>query len=200
MRKKFSLLLTTALTTALCCILIFSSWKPPTSTILPPDLEGVIAGAPKRLHIYSNSFTNGSKIPAKYAYYECEGESVSPHIAIKNAPIATKSVVPMVYDPDAPWGVFYHWVVYGLKGARVEPPESSSSSAGVLQGINSYGSTGCGGPCPLAGDKPHRYIFLALALDIDSSNWSPGLDPSTALSKVKGHVLVYGYIPGTHSR
>jgi conserved hypothetical protein TIGR00481 len=200
MRKKFLLLLITALITALGYILIFSSWKPPTSTVLPPDLEGVIAGAPKSLHIYSNSFTNGSKIPTKYAYYECGGENVSPHIAIENTPIATKSVVLVVYDSDAPRGVFYHWVVYGLKGARVELPESSSSSAGVLQGINSYGLTGYGGPCPPAGDKPHRYIFLALALDIDSSNWGPGLNPSSALSKVKGRVLAYGYIFGTYSR
>jgi len=184
MRKKLLLLLATALITALSCISIFSSWKPPTSTILSPDLEGVIAGAPKSLHIYSNSFTNGSKIPAKYAYYECGGENVSPHIAIENTPIATKSVILVVYDPDAPQRVFYHWIVYGLKGARVELPESSSSSTGVLQGINSYGLTGYGDPCPPAWDKPHRYIFLVLASDIDSSNRGPGLDPSSALSKV----------------
>jgi Raf kinase inhibitor-like YbhB/YbcL family protein len=201
MEKKPLLFLVIALAIIIgISIYIFLLQKQTTVSVLPQDLERVVAGAPKSLNVYSNSFSNNSKIPAKYSYQLCGGENISPHIAIENIPMTAKSVVLVVYDPDAPRGVFYHWVVYGLKGTRVELPEGASSAGNILQGGNDYGFTGYGGPCPPAGDKPHRYVFLALALDIDSSSWSPGLDPRNVLSRIGGHVIAYGYIIGTYSR
>ena len=36
-----------------------------------------------------------------------------------------------------------------------------------------FGTTGYGGPCPPAGDKPHRYIFTVFALKVDKLDVDP---------------------------
>jgi hypothetical protein len=115
-------------------------------------------------------------------------------------PQNAKSVVLIVYDPDAPKGLFYHWIVYGLKGSKIHLPEDASRAPGLLQGMNSYGFAGYGGPCPPPGDKPHRYVFLVLATDMDTSEWSSGLRPEEVLSRLDGHVISYEFIYGTYSR
>ena len=36
-----------------------------------------------------------------------------------------------------------------------------------MQGRTDFGKPGWGGPCPPAGDKPHRYVFTLWALKVD---------------------------------
>jgi Raf kinase inhibitor-like YbhB/YbcL family protein len=38
---------------------------------------------------------------------------------------------------------------------------------GSVQSMTDFGKPGYGGPCPPAGDKPHRYQFTVHALKID---------------------------------
>ena len=45
-----------------------------------------------------------------------------------------------------------------------------SLSSKVVQGRADYGFSRYGGPCPPAGDKPHRYIFTVYALDTEKIN------------------------------
>lgn len=68
-----------------------------------------------------------------------------------------------------------------------------------INGLNSFGSIGYGKPCPPRGDKPHRYVFLVLALDIESS-WSPRLSYRDVVDMIKGHVIAYGCIVGLYAR
>ena len=172
--------------------------SPQQQDMILSDIVSILRGASKALVVYTSSFSNGSRIPSKYSY--CDDNNVSPEIIIEGVPQNAKSVVLIVYDPDAPKGVFYHWIVYGLKGDRIYLPENASRTQGLLQGVNSYGFVGYGGPCPPPGDKPHRYVFLALATDIDTSGWSSGLRPEEVLSRLNGHVISYGFIYGTYSR
>ena len=39
--------------------------------------------------------------------------------------------------------------------------------AGALETRTDFGAPGYGGPCPPAGDQPHRYIFTIHALSVD---------------------------------
>jgi Raf kinase inhibitor-like YbhB/YbcL family protein len=101
----------------------------------------------------------------------CPGQNVSPALKWSGAPAGTKSFVVTTYDPDAPTGSgFWHWVVYNIPASTTSlpagagDPKSGTLPAGATQGNTDLAQPGYLGPCPPAGDKPHRYIFTVYAL------------------------------------
>jgi Raf kinase inhibitor-like YbhB/YbcL family protein len=105
-----------------------------------------------------------------YSGFGCTGKNISPALTWSGAPSGTKSFAVTVYDPDAPTGSgWWHWVVYNIPGTVAGLPEGAGSTggklpAGAVQSHTDFGTPGFGGPCPPAGDKPHRYIFTVYAL------------------------------------
>lgn len=106
--------------------------------------------------------------------FGCSGQNISPGLAWSNAPAGTKSFALTMYDPDAPTGSgWWHWVVYNIPAASkaipagAGDPKKPGLPAGATQGNTDFGTPGYGGPCPPAGDKPHRYIFTLYALKVD---------------------------------
>ena len=107
--------------------------------------------------------------------FGCTGKNVSPGLEWQNPPAGTKSFALIVHDPDAPTGVggFTHWIAYNIPAgtAKLEKGAGATDSkglpAGTVQHATSFGTPGWGGPCPPAGDKPHRYVFTLYALGID---------------------------------
>jgi Raf kinase inhibitor-like YbhB/YbcL family protein len=106
--------------------------------------------------------------------FGCQGGNVSPVLQWKGAPADTKSFAITVYDPDAPTGSgWWHWVVFNIptsvdslpKGAG--NPQANLAPGGSIQSRTDFGKPGYGGPCPPAGDKPHRYQFTVYALKTD---------------------------------
>lgn len=167
--------------------------------IFPEELVSILRNVPRTLNIESPAFKNGSYIPTKYT---CDGINVSPELRISEIPSNAKSIVLLMFDPDAPGGVFWHWVFYGIKPDQAIIPENIVKNDYTdygINGLNSFGSIGYGGPCPPRGDKPHRYVFLVLALDIESS-WSPRLSYRDVVDMIKGHVIAYGCIVGLYAR
>ena len=108
-----------------------------------------------------------------YSGFGCSGKNISPALSWKGAPHATKSFALTVYDPDAPTGSgWWHWVLYNIPADVSELPTGAGSAGGKLpegaaQGHTDFGTSGFGGACPPAGDKPHRYIFTVYALKVD---------------------------------
>ena len=107
--------------------------------------------------------------------FGCEGENVSPALAWKGAPKDAKSFALLVHDPDAPTGGagWWHWLVYNLP-ADTKGLDQGAGTAdgaklpkGAAQPKTDFGAPGWGGPCPPAGDKPHRYVFTLHALKVD---------------------------------
>ena len=73
------------------------------------------------MQIRSDSFSNGSPIPARFCAGQRSdgqvgfGANRSPHLAWSGAPEGMKSFVVTCFDPDAPivsW--FWHWVAVDI--------------------------------------------------------------------------------------
>ena len=151
------------------------------------------------IQITSAAFADGQPIPAKYT---CDGEDVSPPLQWTNAPARTKSFALIADDPDAPVGIWVHWVAYDLPAGAGALPENVAKNQTILgnakQGVNDFRRTGYNGPCPPSG-KPHRYFFKIYALDT-ILNLPPGLTKQDLLKVMAGHVLAEGQLMGTYQR
>jgi len=60
------------------------------------------------LTIESPAFRDNGNIPRQYT---CDGKDVNPPLVLKNVPQGTRSLALIVDDPDAPVGIWVHWVV-----------------------------------------------------------------------------------------
>ena len=124
----------------------------------------------------SPQITPGSNIADEQVFnsFGCQGANVSPALSWQGAPSGTKSFAITVYDPDAPTGSgWWHWVVFNIPASanglpkNAGNPERQLAPAGSVQSRTDFGKPGYGGPCPPAGDKPHRYQFTVYALKTD---------------------------------
>jgi len=66
--------------------------------------------------VSSPAFQEGDKIPTKYT---CQGQDVSPPLAWSQPPEGTRSLALIMDDPDAPGGVFTHWVLFNIHRASI---------------------------------------------------------------------------------
>ncbi len=147
------------------------------------------------LEVTSSAFEPGGKIPEKYTR---EGGDVSPPLAWSGAPEETKCFVVICDDPDAPMDEpFVHWVVYGIPGDRQGLPEGSV--AGGVEGQNSFGRVGYGGPMPPKGHGVHHYHFRVYAANCPV-DYQPGVSKHEVLSGLEGRVLDQGELIGTYER
>src|SRR5690242_3439638 len=77
-------------------------------------------GSLMALEIESPSFAEGDPIPVRYT---CDGPDRSPPFMISGIPDGAKSLVLICDDPDAPLGVWDHWVLFNLPVDTNELPE-----------------------------------------------------------------------------
>jgi Raf kinase inhibitor-like YbhB/YbcL family protein len=109
--------------------------------------------------ISSPAFSNGKPMPARFAK---KGGNLSPELHIAGVPSNAVSLVLIVDDPDAPSGLWTHWLLANI------PPDTKVIAegkvpAGAIQGKNSFGNARYDGPLPPSGT--HRYFFHLYALD-----------------------------------
>ena len=154
---------------------------------------------PMTLALSSPAFTEGKPIPA---HFTCDEQDVSPPLRWTSVPAGAKSLALIADDPDAPVGIWVHWVLYDLAPATTQLPENLDKSQHVLggasQGLNDFRRLGYGGPCPPPG-KPHRYFFKLYALDA-MLGLMPGATKKELLKAMEGHVLAEGQLMGTYQR
>lgn len=151
------------------------------------------------ISLSSSAFKEGDKIPVKYT---CVGQDVSPPLEWSQPPSGTQAFALILDDPDAPGGVFTHWVIFNILSDSRKLPEAIPTQAqlpdGALQGKNDFGRVGYGGPCPPPG-RPHRYQFTLYAVD-QSLDLKAGVSKKQLLSAMEGHVLAQGQLTGTYQR
>jgi len=135
--------------------------------------------------------------------YTCDGEDVSPRIRISGIPEEAKSIAIIMDDPDAPIGVFTHWVIWNIPPMEEIPegiPKDKiiSSPIKAYQGVNDFRRIGYGGPCPPPG-KPHRYFFKVYALD-STLDLPPGSTRNELEEAIKNHVIAKGEAMARYGR
>ncbi len=143
--------------------------------------------------IFSTAFGPGSPIPQKYT---CDGEDANPPLGFSNVPKDTVSLALVMDDPDAPAGVWVHWLLWNMEPSTVQIAENSVP-AKAIQGQASSGRNAYGGPCPPSGR--HRYFFKLYALDTKLN--LPSYSSATELEQAMvGHVLAKAELMGTYGR
>lgn len=135
-------------------------------------------------------------IPAKYTG---DGQNVSPPLKFGELPQGTKSLALILDDPDAPSGIFVHWVVWNISPNVLVISEGAPELNQAKQGKNSYDKTGYKGPNPPPG-KPHRYFFKLYALDAPSLDLPEGSTKAQLEEAMKGHILDEAEFMGTYQR
>lgn len=145
------------------------------------------------MRLVSKVFQNNGPIPAKYT---CDGENVNPPLLISDVPEEAKSLVLIVDDPDAPNGVWTHWLVWNINTGLHEIKENEIPDEGV-EGTTSFNKVGYGAPCPPHGS--HRYFFKLYALN-EFLALKPGAHKKDLENAMRGKVLDYAELIGVYKR
>ncbi|HWQ56833.1 MAG TPA: YbhB/YbcL family Raf kinase inhibitor-like protein [Bryobacteraceae bacterium] len=144
-----------------------------------------------------NAFPEGAVIPKLHT---CEGADISPALEWRDAPENTRSFALVVDDPDAPSGVWNHWLLYDIPVTAHAFPQGWKPSAAGVSGTNDFGKPGYNGPCPPRGHGPHRYIFKLFALGVPSLGLPPGAKRAGIDKAMRGHILAETEYMGVYER
>jgi Raf kinase inhibitor-like YbhB/YbcL family protein len=146
-----------------------------------------------KMDLTSRAFPHNGMVPPEYT---CDGANGNPPLTIRTAPAKTRSLALIVDDPDAPMGIWVHWVVWNIGPGTMDIP-ANSVPIGALQGTNDFGKQSYGGPCPPSGT--HRYFFKLYALDT-SLALKTGATKVQLEEAMKGHILEKAELIGLYRR
>jgi Raf kinase inhibitor-like YbhB/YbcL family protein len=149
-------------------------------------------GSISAIVVTSPAFSAGAEIAVKYT---CNGQSVSPELRISGTPPAAKSLALIMEDPDAPGGLFTHWLLWNIPPQTTKLAENSVPP-GALQGTNDFSRRDYGAPCPPSGT--HRYVFKIFALD-QPIELKAGARRAEVEAAMKGHILAQGELMGRYT-
>jgi hypothetical protein len=163
---------------------------------------GDATAAGSALTLAPMGFRHGESVPREFT---CDGRDVSPAFEFSGVPPATETFALVVLDPDAPGGTFVHWLLWNVPGDRRRLPAGLPRNAeldslgGARQGRNGAGEPGYVGPCPPAGDDPHRYRFTLYAVD-RRLGVEPGARRERLDAALSGSVLASSTVAATYAR
>lgn len=142
------------------------------------------------LKITSPAFKNDSEIPSRYT---CDGEGISSALRINNILEGAETLALIVEDPDAPNGVFDHWIVWDIDQVTTINEHSLPGTSGD----NSAGKSGYHPPCPPSGSNRYTLKVYALNTFLDLLAGVRKNDLQTAM---EGHIMGEGSLTGRYER
>lgn len=146
------------------------------------------------LTLESPAFKLNTMIPAQYT---CNGADISPPLTWQGVPPNTQSLALIVEDPDAPTGVWTHWVLFNIRPTVMNLGAGSLVPEGAETTKNSWDSPGYRGPCPPFG--AHHYIFKLYALD-NVLSLGTGASKDDVLKAMTGHVIGSSELVGLYQK
>jgi Raf kinase inhibitor-like YbhB/YbcL family protein len=144
------------------------------------------------LSLSSPAFPAGSPIPQRFT---CNGQGVSPPLRWSGVPVRARSLAVELQDPDAPGGVFTHWLFWNVSVRMHTLPAHVTWR---LQGRNSFGHIGYSGPCPPQGST-HHYVFTLFALS-SKLTLRRGSSSSRLHAAIRGRLVSRATLVGTYGR
>lgn len=179
--------------------LLFTQAISITSILFCAAAIAAFAEVPKALTVTSSAISEGATLPKKYTG---DGADVSPPLSWSAGPSGTKSYALSCEDPDAPWGTWWHWIMFNIapetRQVSENVPKVAALAQGVWQGQNDFHKPGYNGPAPPAG-KLHHYQFKVMALDT-MLTLSADSNKDAFKKALKGHVLAEGQLTGVYKR
>lgn len=153
----------------------------------PTDVSSYEEAVVSNFQITSPAFPHKGSIPVKYT---CVGDNISPPLEWENPPAGTVSYTLIMDDPDAPLGTWVHWIFYNIPSTTTTLEEdvyhSTASLNGALSGMNGWGKSEYGGPCPPSGQ--HRYFIKLYALDT-SLDLKGSVSKADLIKAMQMHIL-----------
>jgi len=139
--------------------------------------------------------------------FGCNGKNASPDLKWSNAPEGTKSFAITMYDPDAPTGSgWWHWQVFDIPANEMYLAQGAGEiegarlPKGAKQGMNDYGFSGYGGPCPPEGHGLHGYVITVYALSTDKLGIENGTNAPVVGFYLNSNVLAKASIVAYYER
>jgi len=141
----------------------------------------------------SKSFQANQMIPEKFT---CDGSDYSPALEWYGTPDKTKSFVLIMDDPDAPIGMWDHWILFNIPSSVTHLNENLHILPhGTKMGNNSWNRGKYGGPCPP--DREHRYFFKMYALDC-LLDLAEGATKQAIETAMEAHILASAELIGLY--
>ena len=78
------------------------------------------------MRLFSSAVPAGELIPSKYT---CDGENVSPPLEWADVPAGARTFALIVDDPDAPRGLFLHWLLWNIDASENGLTEGTAGGA-----------------------------------------------------------------------
>jgi Raf kinase inhibitor-like YbhB/YbcL family protein len=113
--------------------------------------------------VTSPAFRDGKSIPSQFACPAYQGGQGKTPPLNWSFPDGAAAFAIVVDDPDAPQGIYVHWVVANVDG-HTNAVVAGAVLAKTVEGENSGGTVGYQPPCPPKGQPGHRYRFTVYAL------------------------------------
>jgi len=156
----------------------------------PSPPEGATVAS---ITVTSKTFPSGGAIPVDFT---CDGKNLPPELTWSAPPEGTASLAIVIDDPDAPGGVFTHFVAVNLSPDLRSLKEGFDAQAiGAKIGRNDFDHASYDGPCPPRGEL-HRYRFRVLALN-RALGIADGAARGAVDAAMNGRLLGEGTLVGT---
>lgn len=186
MNRQLTIATCISILIAAACILILAGRgrSPQTASSSLSDFSS------STMKLTSSAFNDQDPIPS---IYTCDGKNISPPLSISGVPAEAKSLILLLEDPDAPVGIFDHWLVFDIDPKLTEIPEATEPQG--TAGKGSANNLTYMGPCPPSG--VHRYLFTVYALDT-TLGLPQGSLKIDVVNAMNGHVLEQAQLVGTY--
>ncbi len=157
-----------------------------------PSIEATPLNKTSAMQLSSSAFEHNGTIPRQYT---CDEANSSPPLTIAGVPSEAQSLVLIMDDPDAPVGIWDHWVIFNISPGTTEIPEGREPEG--IHGKGTAGNTKYTGPCPP--DREHRYFFKLYALNTQL-DLTEGVSKAEVEQAMAGHVIDHTELVGRYDR